>query len=72
MNNEEQILSVLNQILEAQRQALANQQQAIAQQQIAIQRQAAHLRLYKIVLLVSVPLVAYLLYTFVKMFPSYN
>jgi hypothetical protein len=69
MNNEEEILSVLTQILEAQRQALANQEQAISQQQIAIQRQAAHLRLYKIVLLVSAPVVAYFIYTFVGLLP---
>lgn len=70
MTNEEQILAVLNQSLEIQRQALANQQQAIAQQQVAIQRQAAHLRLYKAVLIVSLPVVAYFVYTFFTLLPS--
>ena len=70
MNNDEQILAVLSQILEIQRQTLANQQQAIAQQQVAIQRQATHLRLYKAVLVVSVPVIAYFIYTFVMLLPS--
>jgi uncharacterized membrane protein YukC len=69
MNNEEQILATLNQILEVQRQMLANQQQAIAQQQVAIQRQATHLRLYKVCLAVSVPVIAYFIYTFVSLLP---
>ena len=64
MSNEEQILSTLNQILEVQRKALSNQEQAITQQLVAIQRQAAHLKLYKIVLLVLAPVMAYLVYVF--------
>ncbi|KFN43027.1 hypothetical protein [Arenimonas oryziterrae] len=70
MNNEDQVVAVLNQILEVQRQTLANQQQAIAQQQVAIQRQATHLRLYKAVLIVSAPVIAYFVYTFVMLLPS--
>ena len=70
MGNEEQILEVLKQSLDIQRQALANQQQAIAQQQIAIQRQSSHLRLYKGVLIVTVPIVGYLVYMFVSLLPS--
>jgi hypothetical protein len=62
VNEEEQILDVLRQSLDIQRQALANQQQAIAQQQVALQRQASHLRLYKAVLIVTVPVVGYLVY----------
>jgi hypothetical protein len=69
VNNDEQILEVLRQSLEIQRQALANQQQAIAQQQIAIQRQATHLRLYKAVLILSAPVIAYFIYTFVMLLP---
>jgi hypothetical protein len=69
VNNEEQILDVLRQSLELQRQALANQQQAIAQQQVALQRQVSHLRLYKGVLLVTVPIVGYLVYIFLKLLP---
>ena len=72
MNNEEQILDVLKQSLELQRQTLANQQQAISQQQVALQRQASHLRLYKAVLIVTVPVVAYLIYMFVTLLPSYR
>ena len=70
MNNEEQILDVLRQSLELQRQAVANQQQAIAQQQVAIQRQASHLRLYKTVLIVTVPIVSYLIYMFLSLLPG--
>jgi len=64
MNNEEQIISTLNQILEVQRKALSNQEQAITQQLVAVQRQAAHLKLYKVVLLILAPVMAYMIYVF--------
>ncbi len=71
MNNDEQILSTLNQILEVQKQALAqqrealaNQEKAIGQQQLAIQRQHAHLRLYKGALVVLGVVLVYVIYTF--------
>lgn len=62
MTTDEQILDVLRQILETEQKALANQEQAIAQQQLAIQRQAAHLRLYRITLIVFIPILGYVVY----------
>ena len=53
---------VAGEALSIQRQALAMQQQAISQQQAAVQAQGRHLRLYRLVLLVAVPIVAYLLW----------
>lgn len=60
MTNERQVLRVLNPMLEAMRQALANQEKAGAHQQWAVERQAAHLRLYSVVLIGGGPMVVLL------------
>jgi hypothetical protein len=48
--------------LAIQKQAFAIQQQAISQQQSAVLAQGKHLRLYRLVLVVAAPIVAYLLW----------
>jgi type VI protein secretion system component VasF len=58
MNRDDEIHAVLVEIRDAQRQALANQEKAIAAQQLAIERQSTHLRLYRLVVVLVVPLIA--------------
>lgn len=64
---DDEILAVLTEIRDVQRQALANQEKAIAAQQLAIDRQNAHLRLYRIVVLLVVPLIAALGYVLYRL-----
>jgi hypothetical protein len=62
MDRSDEILAVLTEMRDLQRQALANQQQSIAAQNLAIERQNSHLRLYRMVVLIVLPLIAVLGY----------
>jgi preprotein translocase subunit SecF len=69
--NQETALAVQQTSLAAQHKALANQEEAIAQQKLSIAKQLGHLRLYRIVLMVGVPLVALLVYVFFRLAGPY-
>ena len=62
MERSDEILAVLTEMRDLQRQALANQEQSIAAQNLAIERQNSHLRLYRMVVLIVLPLIAVLGY----------
>jgi hypothetical protein len=67
VNADEQILSTLNQILDVQKQTLANQERAIEQQKVAIQRQASHLKLYRVAVIVLAPVLIYMVHVFASL-----
>ena len=69
--NQEAALAVQQTALAAQERALANQEEAIAQQKLSIQKQMGHIKLYRGVLMVGVPLVAVLVYIFFKIAGPY-
>ena len=62
--NQEAALAVQQSALASQHKALANQEEAIAQQKLSIAKQMGHIKLYRVVLMVGVPLVAVLVYVF--------
>lgn len=64
---DDRILDLLTEIRDAQREALENQRLAIAAQDQSIARQTAHLRLYRAVVLLVVPLIAALGYVLYRL-----
>jgi ABC-type Fe3+ transport system permease subunit len=69
--NQEAALAVQQTALAAQQKALANQEKAIAQQKLSIAKQLGHIKLYRVVLMVGVPLVALLVYIFFRIAGPY-
>ena len=69
--NQREALAAQKTALAAQERALANQEESIAQQKLAVARQLGHIRLYRAVLLVGVPLVALLVYVFFRIAGPY-
>ena len=69
--NQREALAAQRNALAAQERALANQEESIAQQKRAITSQASWLRLYRIVLMVGVPVVAVLVYVFFRVAGPY-
>lgn len=69
--NQREALETQKSALAAQERALANQEQAIAQQKLSVERQLAHIRLYRRMLMVAVPLVGLLVYVFFRVAGPY-
>jgi hypothetical protein len=69
--NQREALAAQRTALAAQEKALANQEESIAQQKLAIARQVAHLKLYRMVLIVGVPLVGVLVWVFFRVAGPY-
>jgi preprotein translocase subunit SecF len=69
--NQREALAAQKTALAAQEQALKNQEVSIAQQKLAVDRQLGHIKLYRGVLLVGVPLVGVLVYIFFKIAGPY-
>ena len=69
-NSQRQLLEeyrrVANEALALQKQSFEVQQRAVAQQSIAVDAQAKHLRLYRGVLVVAVPMLVFMLWFVAK------
>ena len=70
----DEVAALLVEIRDLQKQALANQERSIAAQQraidaqdLAIARQQSHLRLYRVVVIIVLPLVAGLAYVLYRL-----
>jgi preprotein translocase subunit SecF len=85
MNRDDEILATLQEMLANQREALAaqktalvaqekalkNQEEAIAQQKLSVEKQLGHIRLYRRVLVVAVPIIGLLIYVFFRVAGPY-
>lgn len=85
MNRDDEILATLQEMLANQREALAaqktalaaqekalkNQEEAIAQQKLSVEKQLGHIKLYRRVLVVTVPVVGLLVYVFFRIAGPY-
>jgi hypothetical protein len=71
LGNQREALAAQKTALAAQEKALANQEESIAQQKLAVARQLGHIKLYRAVLVVGVPLVGVLVYIFFKIAGPY-
>lgn len=69
--NQEAALAAQKTALAMQERALANQEESVRQQQLSIQKQLGHIKLYRTVLMVGVPLVAVLVYVFFRVASPY-
>lgn len=69
--NQREALAAQRSALEMQQKAIANQDESIAQQKLAVARQLGHIKLYRVVLLVGVPLVGVLVYVFFRIAGPY-
>ena len=69
--NQREALAAQKTALAAQERALANQEEAIAQQKLSVERQLGHIKLYRGVLMVGVPLVGVLVYIFFRIAGPY-
>jgi preprotein translocase subunit SecF len=69
--NQESALAAQKTGLAMQERALANQEESVRQQKLAIEKQTGHIRLYRGVLVVGVPLVAALVYVFFRVAGPY-
>lgn len=85
MNRDDEILATLQEMLVNQREALAaqktalaaqekalkNQEEAIAQQTLSVEKQLGHIKLYRRVLMIAVPIVGILIYVFFRIAGPY-
>lgn len=69
--NQREALAAQRSALAAQERALANQGEAIAQQKLSVERQLGHIKLYRGVLALGVPLVLALVYIFFRIAGPY-
>ena len=69
--NQREALAAQRTALAAQERALANQEESIAQQKLSVEKQLGHIRLYRRMLMVAVPLVLALVYVFFRIAGPY-
>ena len=69
--NQQSALAVQQEAFAMQQRALANQEESVRQQKLSIDKQIGHIKLYRMVLIVGVPLVAGLVYVFFRVAGPY-